>query len=91
MSSYIPSPLSQKYIDIVEKIKAYTFQTPSNRGIADPSYKSYLARCSILFKLDMRLNDLCNTYDFYDPDDQASIEEALLEIEQEVDKLTELR
>ena len=88
MSNYTPSPLSQKYIDIVEKIKAFTFKSPSNSGIADPGYKSYLAKCGKLFELDMQLHDLCYTYDFDDPDHFAEIEEELLEIEKEVDKFT---
>ena len=88
MSSYTSSSLSQKYIDIVEKIKAFTFKSPSNCGIADPSYKCYLAKCGELFKLDLRLHDLCYTYDFDNPNHFAEIEEELLEIEQEVDKLT---
>ena len=88
MSSDSSSPLTQKYIDICEKIKAFTFKTPSNHGIADPSYTIYLAKCSELLKLDMRLHDLCYTYDFDNPDHFAEIEEELLEIEKEVDKLT---
>ena len=87
MSANTSSFLSEKYLEIIEKIKGFTFKSPSNRGIADPSYKSYLAKCSRLFSLDMQLNDLCNTYDFDDPDHFKEIEEVLFEIAQEVDKL----
>lgn len=88
MSNYTRSLLSQKYIDIAEKIKAFAFESPSNRGPVDPGYRIYLARCGKLFELDLRLHNLCNIYDFDNPDDFAEIEEELLEIEREVEKLT---
>lgn len=88
MSNYTRSLLSQKYIDIAEKIKAFAFKSPSNCGTVDPSYRVYLARCGKLFKLDLRLHNLCYIYDFDNPEDFTEIEEELLEIEKEVDKLT---
>ena len=90
MNDRITSPLSQKYNEIIEKIKAFTFTSPSNSGIYDPDYKVYLAKCCTLLNLDVQLNSLCYTYEFEDPDQYKEIEEELLDIEQEVDKLVKL-
>lgn len=88
MTQVILTPSNKKALEIYEKIKSFTFRTPSNKGVADPSYKSYLAICARLFQLDCELHDLFYTYD--DTDDAEAIEELehrLLEIEQEVDEL----
>ena len=88
MAGFKMSPFGQKTIEIFEKIKAYTFLSPSNQGTVDPSYKSYLSRCSQLFQLDKQLSVLPYVYDFDDPEQFELIEEELLRIEQEVDRLT---
>lgn len=74
----------QKVLDIAQKIKTFTFLAPTDRGVADPSYKRYLATCSRLLELDISLNSLQN-------DDEIEYDEwieSLLDIEREVDECT---
>ena len=88
MSGVILTPYEMRALEITNKIKSYTFKTPSDKGIADPDYKRYLAICSRLFELDCSLHSLFYTYDEMTNDEEfASFEERLIEIEKEVDKL----
>lgn len=68
-----------KWLEIQERIKAFTQQIPSNNGVGDPAYKSYLANCAKLYEIDIKLNDICNL----DLEDKEFTEE-LLKLEKEV-------
>jgi len=82
MNDIVLTANEEKVLEIQERIKQFTQEKPSNRGMADPSYKCYLAQCSKLYSLDSELNDLCNAEM---PAEEMS--ERLSEIEQEVNKL----
>ena len=82
MKDIVLSANEERMLNIQKKIKQFTQEKPSNRGMADPSYKSYLAQCSKLYNLDSELNDL------YNSDLPAEeISERVSEMEQEVNRL----
>lgn len=70
----------KRVLSIQEKIRQFTQLNPSYKGVADPSYKIYLAQCSTLHKLDTMISDFVNA-DL----EPAEFEEALSEIESQVD------
>ncbi len=88
MSEVILNPYEMRALEITKKIKSFTFRSPSNKGVADPDYKVYLAICSKLFELDCNLHNLFYIYDDLSDDEAVNeLELRLLEIEQEVNKL----
>lgn len=83
MREIILTTAQNKAIELQEKIKRFTKEQPSDMGIADPSYKSYLAQCAQLYELDKQLTALHNLD--LEPED---FENQLTEIEKEVNRLT---
>jgi len=75
---------TEKILEIIRKIKAFTVLSPSIESMTDPSYKRYLASCARLLELDFQLNSL-QQEDELEYDDFV---ESLLTIEQEVDECT---
>lgn len=75
--------MTNKILTIQQKIKDYTKEKPSDRGVADPAYKVYLANCSRLLELDVQLNALQNM-EYAD----TVMDSMLSEIEQEVNTIT---
>lgn len=75
--------MNNQIFTIQQKIKDYTKEKPSDRGIADPAYKVYLANCSRLLELDVQLNSLQNM-EYAD----TVMVELLESIEKEVNAIT---
>ena len=74
------------FVTIQEKIKKFTEAKPTNTGATDPDYKAYLAECSRLLDIDIEMSTLKN--DIYP---SQYVDEKLIDIEKEVDRIVNKR